>query len=349
VVGAATTLGAGTVFRGNIVSFQAITVGAGSTIDGRALSVTAAVTLDSDTINWCDATDPTITAPANVTASTGPADTSCSAFVSDATLGTATATDNSTGTIAITRGPVPAGNLFPVGTTGITYTARDPSDNTASATQLVTIADGTPPTITSVPANASYQFLSGVPAALATNSIAMDNCGTPTRSVLDSDNGGAGTPASPLIITRTFTATDAAGNSASRAQTITVSAPAATPTPTPTATPTPTSNPTATPTPLATATASLTAPPPGTSAPAQSAAATLAPIASIASIGSPTSRPIPTAAPTAAGAAPQIVTLPSTSGVTVLSQSEIVRFGALLILLSVLVLTVALVGRPTST
>src|SRR4029077_18902322 len=90
VVGAATTLGAGTIFKGNIISFQAITLGAGTTIDGRALSVTAAVTMASSTIPWCDPTVPTITAPANVSASTGPSDTSCSAFVSDPTLGTAT-------------------------------------------------------------------------------------------------------------------------------------------------------------------------------------------------------------------------------------------------------------------
>ena len=41
-------------------------------------------------------------------------------------------------------------------------------------------------------------------------------------TVSESINGGAGSPASPLILTRTFTATDAAGNSASALQTITV-------------------------------------------------------------------------------------------------------------------------------
>jgi hypothetical protein len=222
VVGAATTLGAGTTFKGNIISFQAITLGAGTTIDGRAFSVTAAVTMASSTITWCDTTVPTITAPPNVNAATAPGDTSCSAFVSDATLGTATASDNSAGPVTITRGPVPAGNLFAVGTTGVTYTATDPADNSASATQLVTITDGTPPVITNVPTNAGYQFLSDLPAANANSVTATDNCGAPTKSVLDTNNGGAGTPASPLIITRTFTAIDAAGNTTSAAQTITV-------------------------------------------------------------------------------------------------------------------------------
>jgi hypothetical protein len=39
---------------------------------------------------------------------------------------------------------------------------------------------------------------------------------------VESSNGGAGSPASPLIITRAYTATDAAGNAASAIQTITV-------------------------------------------------------------------------------------------------------------------------------
>ena len=40
--------------------------------------------------------------------------------------------------------------------------------------------------------------------------------------MVETNNGGAGSPASPLIITRTFTATDTAGNTASAKQTITV-------------------------------------------------------------------------------------------------------------------------------
>lgn len=48
---AATTLGAGSLLDGTIVSKAAITVGAGSVINGRALSLTAAITLDADSIN----------------------------------------------------------------------------------------------------------------------------------------------------------------------------------------------------------------------------------------------------------------------------------------------------------
>jgi hypothetical protein len=49
-----------------------------------------------------------------------------------------------------------------------------------------------------------------------------DNCGVPIVTVTESNNGGAGSPASPLVIKRTFTATDSAGNVGSATQTITV-------------------------------------------------------------------------------------------------------------------------------
>jgi hypothetical protein len=77
------------------------------------------------------------------------------------------------------------------------------------------------PTI-SAPANASYQCLSEVPASNPTQATASDNCGAPIVTVSESNNGGAGSIASPLVITRTFTATDGAGLTASASQTITV-------------------------------------------------------------------------------------------------------------------------------
>lgn len=50
VVGSSATLGASSVFQGNIMALASITVGAGAKIDGRALARTGAVTLDSDLI-----------------------------------------------------------------------------------------------------------------------------------------------------------------------------------------------------------------------------------------------------------------------------------------------------------
>ena len=64
------------------------------------------------------------------------------------------------------------------------------SEPLATATQLVTVSDNTVPTITGRPIDASYQFLSGVPAANANDATATDNCGVPTRTVLDTNITG---------------------------------------------------------------------------------------------------------------------------------------------------------------
>jgi Ice-binding-like len=51
VVGSSATLGTYSTFKGNIMALASITVTTGVTIQGRALARTAAVTLDTDTIN----------------------------------------------------------------------------------------------------------------------------------------------------------------------------------------------------------------------------------------------------------------------------------------------------------
>jgi len=113
--------------------------------DGASAPLTSSEATVSITVN--DTINPTVTAPANLNLGTGPGATSCSLFISDATLGTATADDNS-GVVSIQRTGVPAGNIFPVGTTIITYTATDGAGNTAQATQTVVVTDNTAPTIT---------------------------------------------------------------------------------------------------------------------------------------------------------------------------------------------------------
>jgi hypothetical protein len=111
----------------------------------------------------------------------------------------------------------PSGSFFAVGNTMVTCT----STVGPTCTFKVTVNDTQNPSITA-PANASYQCVSDVPAASPSQATATDNCGSPTVTVSESSNGGAGSPSSPLIITRTYTATDGAGNHASATQTITV-------------------------------------------------------------------------------------------------------------------------------
>lgn len=137
-----------------------------------------------------DNTPPVVTAPGPVTLYTGPGATSCGVTVTDlnGTFGTGSATDNCPGVGPVTRGGVPAGGVFPVGQTTLTYSATDAHGNTGSATQVITVVDNTPPVITlngqtpsMWPPNHKYQtfgvtnFVTGV----------TDNCGTiPVSSVV---------------------------------------------------------------------------------------------------------------------------------------------------------------------
>ena len=175
-----------------------------------------------------DSAPPTITAPPDITVGTGPNSTTCGAVLDDE-LGTPDAQDDCS--VSVSSSGIPPGNLFPIGTTTITYTATDGAGHTASAVQNVTVFDNTPPVIVA-PANASYTCLSEVPAAdlsqahgtdpsLPDGGPPTDNCGSPTVTVSETSSG-AGSVASPRIILRTFTATDSHNNIASAVQTITV-------------------------------------------------------------------------------------------------------------------------------
>ena len=158
-----------------------------------------------------DTTPPTITAPANVTVGTGPGATTCSAVVSDALLGNATAGDNCS--VTVTRTGVPAGNVFPKGNTTITYTATDGGGNTATATQVVTVNDTTLPTI-SCQANIVVDFDGAVNGTVVTYTppAGADNCAGATTTQIAGLPSGATFPAGTT--TNTFRVTDASGNTA---------------------------------------------------------------------------------------------------------------------------------------
>jgi hypothetical protein len=117
------------------------------------------------------------------------------------------------GTITCDHNP---GDFFAVGSTNVKCT----SSAGPSCTFTVTVNDTQPPTITAPP-DANYQCASQVPPADPSQATASDNCGAPTVTVSESSSG-AGSPSSPLIITRTYKATDSAGLTASATQTITV-------------------------------------------------------------------------------------------------------------------------------
>jgi hypothetical protein len=171
--------------------------------DGAGLTATS-----TQKVTVVDNTPPAITAPGAVTVYTGAGATSCSAVVSDATLGTATAVDNCAEPVSVSRSGVPAGNIFPVGTTTITYSATDSHTNTATKTQTVTVIDNTPPTVSltqpaDVHAGAGCTAL--VPAVAIT---ASDNCPGTLTAVQDP---AAGTSEGPGSYQIKVTVTDAHG------------------------------------------------------------------------------------------------------------------------------------------
>ncbi|AFM02697.1 surface protein 26-residue repeat-containing protein [Bernardetia litoralis DSM 6794] len=152
--------------------------------------------------------NPTITAPAPVIANTDIG--MCTASV---ILGTPVANDDC-GTPTVTNN-APAS--FTIGNTTVTWTATDRSGNTASATQIITITDNENPIITVSPT-----LTANTDAGICTASnvleipIVSDNCGIPTIT-------NDAPPSFPIgNTTITWTATDAAGNTASATQIITV-------------------------------------------------------------------------------------------------------------------------------
>jgi glucose/arabinose dehydrogenase len=92
---------------------------------------------------------PVVAAPPDVVVRTGPGATACSRVVTDAELGVARATDNCA-RVDLVRNGVPAGNVFPVGTTLVGHTATDAGGLTTTVVQRVTVIDDTPPVVENV-------------------------------------------------------------------------------------------------------------------------------------------------------------------------------------------------------
>jgi hypothetical protein len=154
-----------------------------------------------------DTTAPVISCPANITQSSDPG--LCSANINP---GTATATDNcDTPIVTGARSDnQPLNAAYPVGTTTITWTAIDMSNNSASCTQTITVNDVEPPTIT-CPANITLEATCPTGAvATWTAPVGTDNC----PEAMTSQTGG---PASGSVFpigttTVTYSVTDAHGN-----------------------------------------------------------------------------------------------------------------------------------------
>ncbi|MBA3901323.1 MAG: HYR domain-containing protein, partial [Bacteroidetes bacterium] len=126
-----------------------------TTVVYTATDLAGNLTNDSFTITVTDNENPVITnvpSPLPVNAATG----ICGEIVSwTAPL----ASDNCSVILTSTHA---SGSFFPVGTMLVTYTATDPSGNTATASFNVTVIDNQPPAINSVPGNININTDAGV-------------------------------------------------------------------------------------------------------------------------------------------------------------------------------------------
>jgi glucose/arabinose dehydrogenase len=185
-------------------------------------------------------TPPVLVPPAPVVVHTGAGATSCSKVVTDGELGTATAGDNCKFRMsAISRSGVPAGNVFPVGTTTITYSVTDGGGLTTTATQTVTVIDDTPPTISGASATPNVFWPPNhTMHDVTVNYTVSDNCSATSSLIVTANEGTSAdwevldahhvrvrserSGESDRVYTITIAAVDASGNASSENVTVTV-------------------------------------------------------------------------------------------------------------------------------
>lgn len=154
----------------------------------------------------------------------------CYASAATVSTGTATATDNCNPSPTITgvRSDGLALNAnYPVGVTTITWTASDGS-NTSSCLQTITVVDNQAPTFT-VPADVTIYTdascnVNKLPGITGNVSALNDNC-TATASLVVNYSDGSNIPGTCIGnygFVRTWTVSDAVGNTTSKTQTISV-------------------------------------------------------------------------------------------------------------------------------
>jgi hypothetical protein len=162
------------------------------------------------TVSVPDRTDPMIMAPDDKTVE-------AKGYRTSVALGTPTVSDNRDPNPRITNDAPSSG--FLVKTTTVTWTARDSSGNTATDTQIITVQDTTPPTITK-PANKTFEAtgemtsLTSAQIGTATANDRVDPNPTIRRDTVSTFRVGT--------TAITWTATDSSGNSDIATQIITV-------------------------------------------------------------------------------------------------------------------------------
>jgi microsomal dipeptidase-like Zn-dependent dipeptidase len=151
-----------------------------------------------------DGNVPSVTAPAD------PPPVECtSPSGASAELGDATASDLCDASPSISDD---APSVFPLGITTVTWTATDGSGNVSQALQSVTVVDTTPPTNT-CPGDVTIECDESPEPSNTGEPTVIDSCDS-APEVASSDAEVAGACADESVVTRTWSATDAAGNPA---------------------------------------------------------------------------------------------------------------------------------------
>ncbi|HWA86751.1 MAG TPA: HYR domain-containing protein [Opitutus sp.] len=185
-----------------------------TTVTASATDAAANTATGTFTITVRDTTPPAIAAPADlVQEATGPSG-AVATFA-------ATATDIVDGTDTVTASK-PSGSTFALGTTTVTLTATDAAQNTSTETFHVTVRDTTAPTI-NVPADIVVDSATVLGSAV-TFTVTASDIVDGSRPVTLSRASGSTFPVGTTTVTAT--ATDAAGNVATRSFEVTVRAPA---------------------------------------------------------------------------------------------------------------------------
>jgi hypothetical protein len=168
----------------------------------------------SFTVTVSDNQLPTITCPANVTVGNDVG--VCGAIV---TYAAPVGTDNCSATTALISGNA-SGALFTVGTSTVTYRATDAAGNSATCSFTVTVNDTEAPTWTACPANRTVSTSATSCDAIVSWTVptAADQCSVPTTTTSHT----SGSTFALGTTTVTYSAVDAAGNTATCTFTVTV-------------------------------------------------------------------------------------------------------------------------------
>jgi hypothetical protein len=164
------------------------------------------------TITIQDVTPPSITCP-------GPVIVECITDVPAPDISLVTASDNC-GPVTVTFVSDVNDGLFCPTIITRTYQAADDCGNSATCQQIIIVQDFTPPVLT-CPADIAINCQDPTTPAFTGTATATDNC-DPTPVVTYTDVITAGGCSDNKVITRTWSATDACGNSSLCVQTITV-------------------------------------------------------------------------------------------------------------------------------